>query len=79
MVDVTGRDASGDVGRGKNGQAGQAGEQGTQRDFTVHSGEGGTEAEVGSGGEAQVRVRCAADVESVRVREAGRVWFSLRS
>src|SRR6202046_1583865 len=69
VVDLADGDAGSDVGRGAGGQAGQAGEQGGQRDFAVESGEGGTEAEVGSGGEAQVRIGFAADVESVGVGE----------
>src|SRR6185437_16033599 len=66
-------DAGGDVGRGAGGQAGQAGEQGAQRDFAVHSGKGGAQAEVASGGEAEVRVGVAADVEPVGVGEGGGV------
>jgi hypothetical protein len=73
LVDLAGGDAGGDVGRGEGRQAGQAGEQGAQRDFAVHSGEGGTQAEVGSGGEAEVGVGVAADVESVGIGEGGRV------
>jgi len=63
VVDLAGGGAGGDVARGKDRQTGQAGKQGAQRDFAVHSGQGGTQAEVGSGGEAEMGIGVAADVE----------------
>ena len=73
MVDLACRDAGGGVGRGNGGQPTQLGEQGAQRDFAVHPGDGGAQAEVSSGGEAEVRVGVAADVEPVGVGEGGQV------
>ena len=72
VVDLADWDAGGDVRRGEGYQARSAGEQRGQRDFAVEPGQGGAQAEVGSGGEAEVRVGLAADVELVRAGEGDR-------
>src|SRR6202161_174805 len=73
VVDLADGDAGGDVRRGECGQARPAGEQGGQRDFAMEPGQGRAQAEVGSGGEAEVRVWVAADVELIGIREGGGV------